>query len=71
MEQEGRKERNMKDTEKLRADAALLKEVQIRNMARGYGDLSVNALLDCCEALADLLEQIDEAYALMKGGRSE
>lgn len=68
MEQEGRMSECvvMEDTKKLRADAALLKEVQRRNTARGYSDLSVNALLDCCETLANLLDQIDRANKLMK-----
>jgi hypothetical protein len=57
----------MKDTEKLRADAAQLKEEQKYNTARGYSDLTVDVLLDCCETLANLLYQIDRANEFMKG----
>lgn len=56
----------MKDTEKLRADAARLKKVQKYNTEIGYGDLTVYALLDCCETLANLLDQIDRANEFMK-----
>lgn len=56
----------MKDTEKLRVDAARLKEAQKYNTERGYSDLTVDALLDCCETLENLLEQIDRANEFMK-----
>ena len=57
----------MKDTEKLRADAERLKEAQKYNTDRGYSDITVDALLDCCETLANLLDQIDRANKFMKG----
>jgi hypothetical protein len=56
----------MKDTEKLRAYAARLKEAQTYNTEIGYSDIAVDALLDCCETLANLLDQIDRANEFMK-----
>jgi hypothetical protein len=56
----------MKDTEKLRAYAARLKEAQKYNTEIGYSDIAVDALLDCCETLANLLDQIDRANEFMK-----
>ena len=52
--------------EKLKADAERLKEIQQTQSAVGYSDLGIDALLDCCEALADLLDQIDIANEFMK-----
>lgn len=56
----------MKDTEKLRAYAARLKKAQKYNTDMAYSDLTVDALLDCCETLASLLDQIDRANEFMK-----
>ena len=56
----------MKDTEKLIAYAARLKKAQEYNTERGYSDLTVDALLSCCDTLANLLDQIDRANECMK-----
>lgn len=45
--------------EKLKADIKRIKEVQKLVYVRGYSDLGFDSLLDCCEALVALFDQLD------------
>lgn len=45
--------------EKLKADIKRIKEVQKLVYVRGHSDLGFDSLLDCCEALVALFDQLD------------
>lgn len=46
--------------EKLKANIKRIKEVQKLEYVRGHSDLGFDSLLDCCEALVVLFDQLDE-----------